>query len=73
MPLQIGVFPKFSGEEYENFTALADKLRSEYEFGHTLDAKLLPRGESSVTGPVIRLFKPFDELFVDSKVLQNIN
>lgn len=62
---QVGVFPKFSGEEYENFNALAEKLRSEYDFGHTLDAKYLPRGESSVTGPVVRLFKPFDELFVD--------
>ncbi|MBA0837232.1 hypothetical protein Goarm_009407, partial [Gossypium armourianum] len=47
--------------------ALAEKLRSDYEFGHTLDAKHLPRGESSVTGPVVRLFKPFDELFVDFK------
>ncbi|KAL9666728.1 hypothetical protein QQ045_001066 [Rhodiola kirilowii] len=63
----VGVFPELSGEEYENFTALAEKLRSEYEFGHTTDAKLLPRGESSVTGSFVRLFKPFDELFVDSK------
>lgn len=69
--LQVAVFSKFSGEEFDNFTALADKLRSDYEFGHTLDAKLLPRGESSVTGPVIRLLKPFDELFVDYKVLQS--
>ncbi|XP_061341914.1 protein disulfide-isomerase-like [Gastrolobium bilobum] len=61
----VGVFPKFSGEEFENFNALAEKLRSEYDFGHTLDAKHLPRGESSVTGPLVRLFKPFDELFVD--------
>ncbi|KAI4375136.1 hypothetical protein MLD38_013042 [Melastoma candidum] len=63
----VGVFPKFSGEEFDNFTALADNLRSDYEFGHTLDAKLLPRGDSSVSGPFVRLFKPFDELFVDSK------
>ena len=70
MALQVGVFPKFSGEEFENFTAVAEKLRSDYEFGHTMDAKLLPRGESSVTGPVIRLLKPFDELFVDFEVLQ---
>ena len=63
------MFPKFSGEEFENFIALAEKLRADYEFGHTLNAKLLPRGESSVTGPLVRLFKPFDELFVDSKVL----
>nr|UZC53371.1 petunia protein disulfide isomerase-1 [Petunia x hybrida] len=61
----VGVFPEFSGEKYENFTALAERLRSDYDFGHTLDAKLLPRGDSSVSGPVVRLFKPFDELFVD--------
>lgn len=64
------MFPKFSGQEFENFMAVADKLRSDYDFGHTLDAKHLPRGESSVSGPLVRLFKPFDELYVDSKVLQ---
>ncbi|KAL7141911.1 hypothetical protein ABFS83_08G086500 [Erythranthe nasuta] len=62
----VGIFPKFSGEEYENFTALADKLRSDYEFGHTLDAKLISRGES-VSKPTVRLLKPFDELVVDSE------
>jgi len=67
--MQAGVFPKFEGEEYEKFIELAEKLRSDYDFGHTLDAKLLPKGDSSVTGPIIRLFKPFDELFVDSKVI----
>lgn len=66
---QVGIFPKFSGEEYENFTALAENLRSDYDFGHTLDAKLLPRGDSAVAAPVVRLFKPFDELFVDVQVL----
>ncbi|EXB60097.1 Protein disulfide-isomerase [Morus notabilis] len=63
----VGIFPKLSGEEFEKYTALSEKLRSDYEFGHTTDAKLLPRGESSVTGPLIRLFKPFDELVVDFK------
>ncbi|KAK6150784.1 hypothetical protein DH2020_015716 [Rehmannia glutinosa] len=62
----VGVFPKFSGEEFENFIALAEKLRSDYDFGHTLDAKLLPRGET-VSKPTLRLLKPFDELFVDSE------
>ncbi|XP_021772615.1 protein disulfide-isomerase-like [Chenopodium quinoa] len=62
-----GVFPKFEGEEYENFIKLADKLRSDYEFVHTLDAKVLPRGDSSVKGPLVRLLKPFDELFADTK------
>lgn len=63
----VGVFPKLSGEEFDSFVALAEKLRADYDFAHTLDAKLLPRGDSSVAGPVVRLFKPFDELFVDSK------
>ncbi|KAH0660606.1 hypothetical protein KY285_027265 [Solanum tuberosum] len=61
----VGVFPEFSGEKFENFTAVAERLRADYDFGHTSDAKLLPRGDSSVSGPVVRLFKPFDELFVD--------
>lgn len=61
----VGVFLEFSGEKFENFTALAERLRADYDFGHTSDAKLLPRGDSSVSGPVVRLFKPFDELFVD--------
>ncbi|KAH7861965.1 hypothetical protein Vadar_033134 [Vaccinium darrowii] len=66
----VGVFPKFSGEEFQNFSVLAEKLRSDYEFGHTLDAKLLPRGESSVNRPTIRLLKPFDELFNDFQDFQ---
>lgn len=61
----VGIFPEFSGEKFENFTTLSEKLRSDYEFGHTLDAKHLPRGDSSLSEPTIRLFKPFDELFVD--------
>ncbi|PIN21224.1 Protein disulfide isomerase (prolyl 4-hydroxylase beta subunit) [Handroanthus impetiginosus] len=65
----VGVFPKFSGDEFENFMALAEKLRSDYDFAHTLDAKLLPRGES-VKGPTLRLLKPFDELVVDFEDFQ---
>ncbi|KAL8201778.1 hypothetical protein R6Q57_010925 [Mikania cordata] len=61
----LGIFPKFSGKEYENFMILADKLRSDYDFGHTSNAKLIPHGDSSVTKPTLRLLKPFDELFVD--------
>ncbi|KAI8029748.1 Protein disulfide-isomerase [Camellia lanceoleosa] len=60
----VGVFPKFSGEEFEKFKVLAEKLRSDYDFGHTSNAKLLPHG-GSVNGPTIRLLKPFDELFID--------
>ncbi|KAI7743539.1 hypothetical protein M8C21_000738 [Ambrosia artemisiifolia] len=61
----VGIFPTLSGEEFENFITLADKLRSDYEFAHTTKAELLPRGEPSVTTPTVRLLKPFDELFVD--------
>lgn len=66
--LQVGVFPKFAGVYYENFMAVAEKKRSDYDFFHTSDAGILPRGDQTVKGPVVRLFKPFDELFVDSQV-----
>lgn len=70
--VQVGVFQKFSGEEFESFMTLAEKLRADYDFSHTLDAKLLPRGES-VNKPTLRLLKPFDELFVDFHVLLNLS
>ncbi|KAL0438106.1 UNVERIFIED_CONTAM: protein disulfide-isomerase [Sesamum latifolium] len=54
----VGVFPEFSGEKFDNFTTLAERLRADYDFGHTLDAKFLPRGDSSAAGPLVRLFKP---------------
>lgn len=61
-----GIFPAFSGEAYENYTTVAEKLRSDYTFGHTLDAKFLPHGDS-VSKPTLRVLKPFDEPFVDSQ------
>ncbi|XP_073013007.1 protein disulfide isomerase-like 1-1 [Typha latifolia] len=66
----VGVFSEYSGNEFENFMAVAEKLRSDYSFGHTLDAKLLPRGDLKVKGPLVRLFKPFDELVIDSEDFQ---
>ncbi|KAH0676925.1 hypothetical protein KY285_024726 [Solanum tuberosum] len=60
----VGVFPELSGEEFEKFITLAEKLRADYDFAYTVDAKLLPRGKP-VDKPTIRLLKPFDELFVD--------
>nr|GMC66534.1 protein disulfide-isomerase-like [Ipomoea batatas] len=65
----VGVFQEFSGEKFENFISLAEKLRSDYDFGHTLDAKLLPSGEP-VDKPTLRLLKPFDELFADFQDFQ---
>ncbi|XP_047336004.1 protein disulfide-isomerase-like [Impatiens glandulifera] len=66
----VGIFPKFSGEEFDNFLALAVKLRSDYSFGHTLDAKFISEGDKSITGPTLRLLKPFDERYVDSQDFQ---
>ncbi|KAM7254626.1 hypothetical protein ACFE04_004006 [Oxalis oulophora] len=65
--VQIGVFPKFSGDEYAKFIAFAEEMKYQYYFGYTKDAKHLPLGETSVAGPLVRLFKPFDEMFVDTK------
>ncbi|KAJ0961963.1 hypothetical protein J5N97_029791 [Dioscorea zingiberensis] len=66
----VGVFSEFSGKEYENFMDVAKKLLSDYDFGHTSDAKLLPHGDSAVKHPKVRLFKPFDELLVDTQDFQ---
>ncbi|XP_019094985.1 PREDICTED: protein disulfide isomerase-like 1-1 [Camelina sativa] len=78
----VGIFPKLPGSEFDSFLAAAYKFRADYDsataedkiklhfnytFAHTLDAKLLPSGEPTVTGPLVRIFKPFDELVVDSK------
>jgi len=63
----VGVFPEFAGMEYENFMAVAGKMRTDYDFFHTSDVSVLPRGNQAVKGPLLRLFKPFDELFVDSQ------
>ncbi|XP_009799259.1 protein disulfide-isomerase-like [Nicotiana tabacum] len=60
----VGIFQELSGEKFENYTTLAEKLRADYDFAHTVDAKFLPRGEQ-VDKPTLRLLKPFDELFVD--------
>lgn len=62
------MFPELSGEKFDKFITLAEKLRADYAFAHTVDAKLLPRGEP-VDKPTIRLLKPFDELFVDFEVV----
>nr|GMC51546.1 protein disulfide-isomerase-like [Ipomoea batatas] len=64
-----GVFPVFSGESFQNFSIVAEKLRADYDFGHTLDAKLLPHS-GPVDKPTLRLLKPFDELFADFQDFQ---
>ncbi|GFP94287.1 protein disulfide-isomerase [Phtheirospermum japonicum] len=64
----VGVFPKFSGEEFDNFIALAEKMRSDYDFGHTLDAKFLPKGES-VSKPTLRVLAAYSIQIREEKVM----
>ncbi|KAL9269170.1 disulfide-isomerase-like protein, partial [Drosera capensis] len=52
-------------EEFQNFISVAQKLQPEFRFAHTWNATLLPCGEPPVKMPIVRLFKPFDEPFVD--------
>jgi protein disulfide-isomerase A1 len=58
-----------SDTEFTNFMEVAEKLTYDYDFGHTLHANHLPRGDAAVERPLVRLLKPFDELVADSKVL----
>ncbi|KAF5763223.1 putative protein disulfide-isomerase [Helianthus annuus] len=69
----VGIFSTFSGEEFDKFTVIANEMlwdSWDFDVFHTTDASLLPRGESSVTTPTLRLLKPYDELFVDSQNFQ---
>ncbi|KAM7271397.1 hypothetical protein ACFE04_030611 [Oxalis oulophora] len=63
----VGVFPEFSGKDYDNFIVVADMLRWDYDFCITLDADLLPLGGSPVSGRVVRMFISFDNGFVDTE------
>ncbi|KAI3717608.1 hypothetical protein L1987_69335 [Smallanthus sonchifolius] len=68
----VGIFPIFSGEEFRNFTVIANELQWEswdYDVFHTMDASLVPRGQSTTT-TTLRLLKPYVERFVDSQNFQ---
>ncbi|KVI00989.1 disulfide isomerase, partial [Cynara cardunculus var. scolymus] len=54
---------------FEAFSTLAENLRSNYEFAHTLNAKLLPRGDSTVSGPIVQTF--IEEATIPSVTLFN--
>ncbi|CAM6081511.1 unnamed protein product [Calypogeia fissa] len=62
----IGVFDKLEGEEYENFTKVADAQRSSYVFAHTVDASYLPESDVPVKAVTIRIFKNFDDKTAES-------
>ncbi|GFP96150.1 protein disulfide-isomerase [Phtheirospermum japonicum] len=60
----VGVFPKFSGEEFDNFMVLAEKLQTDYDLISVIPSML---GCGSVSKATLRLLKPFDKMFVDSQ------
>ncbi|KAM7271373.1 hypothetical protein ACFE04_030587 [Oxalis oulophora] len=62
----VGVFPEFFGQHYENFMAAAEILKWDYDICLALGAKHLPLGDSSLSGPIVRMFVPFDDGFVDT-------
>eukprot|EP00270_Netrium_digitus_P007482 TRINITY_DN2182_c0_g1_i2.p1 TRINITY_DN2182_c0_g1~~TRINITY_DN2182_c0_g1_i2.p1 ORF type:complete len:540 (-),score=187.34 TRINITY_DN2182_c0_g1_i2:173-1792(-) len=62
----VGVFTKLEGEEYENFTTVANSLRSASTFAYTVDPSVLPKAAEELKPlPTVRLFKEFDEGFSD--------
>ncbi|MCO5562522.1 hypothetical protein L7F22_016149 [Adiantum nelumboides] len=63
----VGVFSTYESKEYTEFISTASALRAEYQFKHTLDPKLIPSEDAVLKGPIIRVFKKFDEGFNDFK------
>ncbi|XP_024319244.1 uncharacterized protein LOC100838116 isoform X4 [Brachypodium distachyon] len=61
----VGIFLEFTGSEFANFMEVAEKLRCDYEFHHTLNTTHLPGGGTVASSPLVRIFKPFDELVSD--------
>lgn len=67
---QVGVFGSLESEEYTNFLTVADKLRLEYAFTHTLDPSYLPEEIGGPTAaPAVRIYKPFDDGSNDATVI----
>jgi len=64
--LVVGVFKSLESKEYTDFVLVADELRSDYEFAHTLDSSLVPDKGVALSAPAVRLYKNFDEGFNDA-------
>jgi len=47
---------------------VADDLRVDYQFFHTLDSSFLPDMGVPLLAPAVRLYKSFDEGFNDAQV-----
>lgn len=64
----MGLFKSTDDKEYTNYVSVADELRSDYQFVHTLDSTYVPEKGVALSAPAVRLYKSFDEGFNDAIV-----
>jgi hypothetical protein len=62
------VFKSLDEKEYSDFVSVADDLRGDYQFVHTLDSSFVPDKGVALVAPAVRLYKSFDEGFNDAQV-----
>lgn len=62
------MFKSLEDKEYSDFLVVADELRSDYQFVHTLDSSFVPDNGVPLVAPAVRLYKSFDEGFNDAPV-----
>lgn len=62
------MFKSLDDKEYSDFVSVADDLRGDYQFVHTLDSSFVPDGGVALVAPTVRLYKSFDEGFNDAQV-----
>ncbi|KAH7296125.1 hypothetical protein KP509_26G009900 [Ceratopteris richardii] len=65
--LVVGIFKSYDSEEYKTFISIASELRSDFVFKHTVDGSFVPKKDSDITVPSIRVYKKFDEGYSDHK------
>ncbi|KAG0566686.1 hypothetical protein KC19_7G081300 [Ceratodon purpureus] len=65
----VGVFKSLDDKEYSDFVSVADELRGDYQFVHTLDTSFVPDKGVALVAPAVRLYKRFDEGFNDAEDL----
>lgn len=65
----VGVFKSLDEKEYSDFVSVADDLRGDYQFVHTLDSSFVPDKGVALVAPAVRLYKNFDEGFNDAQDL----
>ncbi|XP_024397608.1 protein disulfide-isomerase isoform X3 [Physcomitrium patens] len=65
----VGLFKSLEDKEYLDFMTVADELRTDYQFAHTLDSSFVPDKGVVLVAPAVRLYKCFDEGFNDAQDL----